>query len=462
MRGFMASEQSGDPALLPQHLECLLFLGSGGEGDVWVARDPALDRKVVCKRLKHQTAVTDGWRLALAAQARAAALTPTIPQVFGVESDAGVYWLILEYIEGPTLEDLRSHARDSMGDAQLLLVVMDLLHALAALGTAGLVHGDINPANVVIDTVGRARLIDFSCASTVGGHCPGGGVAGFRRVAASGSEAADPRNDAYAVGCLLYWLLGVPLPQWVQDVDGHGLMIRPSRPTTVTGLTALLWDTARHLTPDKAGSNVPVQQHLAVMRRESRLLPSGARDALADYRASIGKTAATPIQADELQTCYPAHSSMSSQARPGHLTTTGRTAALLQSRCSDRASLLLPLCGSFALACFIGWLFWQPPMVKLMTGPAQVAANTPLPPSFSMGWVSRHLQASLTDELADNGMARRALLLTLQCDHQVCTLAAQDPSGPAGDRYERLFLASRDPAVWKEAISDLARAVAAH
>ena len=179
---------------------------------MWLAKDSLLDRKVICKRIDQRFARRADWRSTLVALADAALKSRTIPQLFGVQTVGDSCWLIQEFVQGTTLEMALQDRPTRLGDRSILLVAMDLLAAAVAFRAVGLVHGDINPANVLIDATGRARVIDFNCAALIGEKLLGVGVPGFRRPDAGPSPSADPLDDAFAIGCLIFWLLGCPCP----------------------------------------------------------------------------------------------------------------------------------------------------------------------------------------------------------------------------------------------------------
>ena len=169
----------------PANLQCLEFLGAGGQGEVWLAKDKMLGRNVVCKRLDRQFARGSDWQSMLEALSCAASQTGVIPQLFSVQTVADSCWLIQEYVEGKTLEQVHRGRPTRFSDSAILLLTMDLLGAVVAFAAAGIVHGDLNPANVLIDRAGRARIIDFNCAAVVGGDAPAAGCLLYT------SDAAD-------------------------------------------------------------------------------------------------------------------------------------------------------------------------------------------------------------------------------------------------------------------------------
>ena len=180
---------------------------------MWLAKDSLLDRKVICKRIDQRFARRADWRSTLVALADAALKSRTIPQLFGVQTVGDSCWLIQEFVQGTTLEMALQDRPTRLGDRSILLVAMDLLAAAVALRAVGLVHGDINPANVLIDATGRARVIDFNCAALIGEKLLGVGVPGFRRPDAGPSPSADPLDDALPSAASFSGCWGCPAQQ---------------------------------------------------------------------------------------------------------------------------------------------------------------------------------------------------------------------------------------------------------
>jgi serine/threonine-protein kinase len=133
-------------------------LGAGGMGEVFLARDPRLERDVVLKMLPAEVA-DDAERMARfrhEALALAAVNHPNIATIFGFEeSEEGVLALVLERVEGVTLaERLRQGA---MPQSEALRVCAQIAEALEAAHARGVIHRDLKPQNVMLAPSGWAR-----------------------------------------------------------------------------------------------------------------------------------------------------------------------------------------------------------------------------------------------------------------------------------------------------------------
>ena len=154
------------------------FVGAGGMGEVYKARDTRLDRHVAIKVLSPDAATDPRGRARFAYEARAIARLshPRICSVHEMGHHDGVDFLVMEYLEGETLAArLR---RGPMPLAQALRTAVEIAEAVAAAHAQGVVHRDLKPGNVML-TSGGAKLLDF-------------GLARLRPPAASGLSNSEP------------------------------------------------------------------------------------------------------------------------------------------------------------------------------------------------------------------------------------------------------------------------------
>ncbi len=188
-------------------------LGSGGMGEVLLAYDPELDRKVAIKLL-HRELGQPNADAGLLREARAAARLqhPNVVMIFELGRAGDRLFVAMEYVEGRTLRAwLRERPRTR---TEILLAFEQAGRGLAAAHDAGLVHRDFKPDNVLVGEDGRVRVADFGIASLVDGssETPDGRaatspVAGTPRYMAPeqyGGADVDPRADQFAF-CVSLW-----------------------------------------------------------------------------------------------------------------------------------------------------------------------------------------------------------------------------------------------------------------
>jgi serine/threonine-protein kinase len=147
------------------HFEILEELGSGGMGQVFLARDLSLHREVALKTLPRSRAPSEEARRRLLAEARAASALSheAIVTIYEVGSDGDVDYIAMERVEGRSLAELLASEGplDPERVRRFGLVVAD---ALRVAHEAGVVHRDLKPANVMVTEDDRLKILDFGLA----------------------------------------------------------------------------------------------------------------------------------------------------------------------------------------------------------------------------------------------------------------------------------------------------------
>ena len=171
-------------------------LGSGGMGDVYLARDTRLARKVALKLLPADFAADRQRVLRFRQEARAASALnhPNIITVYEIGECDGSHFIATEYIEGDTLRRLVGK-KGSVADS--VDVVAQIAGALAAAHDAGIIHRDIKPENVMRRPDGYVKVLDFGLAKPIARlgaatHTEAGDTASVRVGAKTESTAAEP------------------------------------------------------------------------------------------------------------------------------------------------------------------------------------------------------------------------------------------------------------------------------
>ncbi len=153
----------------------LKLLGEGGMGIVYAAYDAELDRKVAIKLLhpRPMTRVDDSdgtRRLLREAQAMAKISHPNVLQVFEADTHGQQVYVVLEHVEGTTLRTWWKQR--PRGWQEVLQIFLQIGEGLHAAHEAGVIHRDLKPDNILIDTHDRARVMDFGLARSTGAHGP--------------------------------------------------------------------------------------------------------------------------------------------------------------------------------------------------------------------------------------------------------------------------------------------------
>jgi hypothetical protein len=212
-------------SLAPQY-QLLKLLGSGGMGAVFLAREPALRRLVAVKVLSPVLASDPRARARFEREARAAAALshPNVVRVYAVgQTNAGkLPYIIMQYVEGVTLSHWMSQ-RKRVPERDGRRIVGDVAAALAAAHTRDLVHRDVKPSNVLIETEsGRAFVADFGVSAALSPGDQGttkltvtGTVVGtpaYMSPEQATGEPVTPKSDIYSLGLVAYELLTGALP----------------------------------------------------------------------------------------------------------------------------------------------------------------------------------------------------------------------------------------------------------
>ena len=187
-------------------------IGQGGMGAVWLAVDKVLGREVAVKRLGM---FPDGGSLDLVRAEREARLAarlnhPHVVAVFDFVAEGDEQWLVMEHVAGT---DLAAVTADDGGlaPAEAAALLAQVAEALAAAHTAGIVHRDVKPSNILIAADGTAKLADFGIARardstvTVSGSVTGSPAYLAPEVAAG--QPATEASDVWSLGATLYQAL---------------------------------------------------------------------------------------------------------------------------------------------------------------------------------------------------------------------------------------------------------------
>jgi hypothetical protein len=189
------------------------LLGVGGMARVYLASDRLLERQVAVKVLSPPYAQDPVFVERFRREARSAASLshPNIVAVFDSGSDAGLHYLVMEYVPGQSLAQLLTR-QGRLTPRRAAELAVEVCAALAAAHAQGLVHRDVKPANVLVGDDGRVKVTDFgivkaaATASLTGTGTVLGTAAYLSPEQAQGGPV-DARSDLYGLGCVLYELV---------------------------------------------------------------------------------------------------------------------------------------------------------------------------------------------------------------------------------------------------------------
>lgn len=197
-------------------------LGSGGMAEVYKAHQASLDRYVAVKLMHAFLAEDAEFRGRFEREAKNIAVMnhPNIVRLHDFDLEGRTYYMVMEFIDGATLKR-RIEAASAHGQRlpipEVINIVKDVGSALAYAHKRGVIHRDVKPANVMLDSAGRVTLTDFGIAKILAGpqYTASGTMVGTPAYMAPEvglGQPGDARSDIYSLGVMLYQLLTGQLP----------------------------------------------------------------------------------------------------------------------------------------------------------------------------------------------------------------------------------------------------------
>ena len=217
-------------------------LGEGGMGEVYLATDTRLDRKVALKILPEDVAGDPDRRGRFEAEARAASAInhPNITAIYDVGEADGVHYIVMEHIDG---EDLSSRMESgSLEEGDIVRIGRRAAEALAEAHAVGITHRDIKPANIMLTAGGQVKVLDFGLAKLrVEDFDPLDDAAPTQTITQPGmvmgtvrymspeqalGKSLDARSDLFSLGIVLYEL-----------ATGHAPFVGETSAETITKIS---------------------------------------------------------------------------------------------------------------------------------------------------------------------------------------------------------------------------------
>lgn len=202
--------------IIAERYEIVGKIGTGGMADVYKAMDHKLNRFVAVKVLKPEFREDTTFIKKFRSEAQAAAgLThPNIVNVFDVGDDGGVYYIVMELIEGITLKEYISK-KGKLSIKEATSIAIQVSMGLEAAHSHGIVHRDVKPQNIIISTDGKVKVTDFGIARAASSNTISSNVMGSVHYSSPEQVRggySDEKSDIYSLGITLYEMVTGKVP----------------------------------------------------------------------------------------------------------------------------------------------------------------------------------------------------------------------------------------------------------
>ncbi len=227
----------------------LKLVGAGAMGEVYLAEDPQIDRKLAIKtvRLAGRPQEIEDRKRRLLREARAAGrlLHPNVVTLFDAGEADGLLYLAFEFVEGTDLAARLEPEQQRLSLRQVLRVVRQAAEALDYAHGQGIVHRDIKPSNILLDRAARVKVADFGIAKMAGQSTEltmAGSVMGSPQYLSPEQirgEDLDGRSDIFSLGVVLYEMLSGKRPFEGETITTLVYQILHKDPPPVSELRAV-------------------------------------------------------------------------------------------------------------------------------------------------------------------------------------------------------------------------------
>lgn len=196
--------------------EILEKIGAGGMSNVFKARDHVLGRFVAVKVLKQEFSedVNFVTKFRTEAQSAAGLEHPNIVNIYDVGSESGIYYIVMEYVEGVTLKTY-IEKKGQLSYKEAVSIAIQVGRGIEAAHAKHIIHRDIKPQNILISTEGKAKVTDFGIARAVSSNTISADVMGSVHYASpeqARNGFVDGKSDIYSLGIVMYEMVTGRVP----------------------------------------------------------------------------------------------------------------------------------------------------------------------------------------------------------------------------------------------------------
>lgn len=202
--------------VLGKRYEVLSKIGAGGMADVYKGRDMMLNRNIAIKVLKKEYREDENFVRKFRSEAQAAAglLNPNIVNVYDVGEDRGLYYMVMELVEGITLKEYIKR-KGRLSHKEIISIAIQMCNGIGAAHAAKIIHRDIKPQNIIISKDGKVKVTDFGIAKATTSNTVSSNAMGsvhYTSPEQARGGFSDEKSDIYSIGITLFEMATGKLP----------------------------------------------------------------------------------------------------------------------------------------------------------------------------------------------------------------------------------------------------------
>ena len=203
-------------SFLSDRYEILSKVGAGGMSDVYKAKDHILSRFVAIKVLKQEFSEDSSFVTKFRAEAQSAAGLehPNIVNIYDVGSENGLYYIVMEYVEGITLKTY-IEKKGQLSFKESASIAIQVARGIESAHNKNIIHRDIKPQNIIISTEGMVKVTDFGIAKATSSNTISSDVMGSVHYASpeqARNGFVDGRSDIYSLGIVMFEMVTGRVP----------------------------------------------------------------------------------------------------------------------------------------------------------------------------------------------------------------------------------------------------------
>ena len=203
-------------SFLSDRYEILSKVGAGGMSDVYKAKDHILSRFVAIKVLKQEFSEDSSFVTKFRAEAQSAAGLehPNIVNIYDVGSENGMYYIVMEYVEGITLKTY-IEKKGQLSFKESASIAIQVARGIESAHNKNIIHRDIKPQNITISTEGKVKVTDFGIAKATSSNTISSDVMGSVHYASpeqARNGFVDGRSDIYSLGIVMFEMVTGRVP----------------------------------------------------------------------------------------------------------------------------------------------------------------------------------------------------------------------------------------------------------